>query len=591
MTQPLYHVKGTIPYTSSFLLSNDYSLTINPERVKVFVQVYGAVRYTRKLHCEHTGTIIDNVKGHPFRRIRYWLIVLFCLYTVVAASTVWQQRRTIEAEYDNALRILEQELVTILAGYETAARLIYDEYQFRPDFIEPISRAAHARQRSGVQPGDPPTEIENQARTQLMRSLEPIYRRLTSLGFRQLHIHMPDNSSFLRMHSPSNFGDDLTGIRGTVEQANRDLQFVRGFEEGRIFSGYRFVTPLYELGTPRTERSSMTHIGSVELGVGFPSLIHDLGELFDKHYSFVMSRQVIETTVFPEHHADYQDWWFSPEFVENPELQCDESMQELISSAMSSRFQMETCERLSRHERFAVHVPHSDGDYLLSFLPVKNPEGNTVGYFSSIELRPALATYRRSVFMILSILTVTSLLIGVLGIQSIRRGKTLEYLAGHDQLTGLFNRRLFEDLFRRARAEQSRHEESMALIVLDIDHFKLINDRRGHLFGDQVLVDLGRTLNEHVRAGDVVGRWGGEEFIILLKRVAYADAVRVAENLRTAVPENCSDGQEGVTASFGVAEVAPGHDTLETLVGLADWRMYRAKTLGRNRVVAEGWPN
>ena len=531
------------------------------------------------------------MNGQPFRRIRYWLAALLCLYAVIAAATMWHQQRTIQAEYANALRILEQEYVTILAGYETAARLIYEEYQSRPDFIEPITRAAQARQSAGVQPDTPPTEIENIAREQLYATLRPIYRRLESLGFHHLQIHMPDNSSFLRMHSPENFGDDLAGIRSTVRQANEQLQFVRGFEEGRVSSGYRFVIPLFELETPESAPSSITHIGSVELGVGFPTLIRDLSGLFDKHYNFVMSRRVVESTVFPELRTGYEDWWFSEEFVLDSEVQHDRFAPELLFSAISSRLWQDIEKRLAMHERFAVHVPHDDGDYLLSFLPVKNPEGAAVGYFTSIELRPALSTYRHSVFMILSILTVASLGIGILGIQSIRRGRTLEYLAGHDQLTGLFNRRMFEELFRRARAEQSRHEEPMALILLDIDHFKSINDERGHNYGDRILVDLAQTLNEQVRANDVVGRWGGEEFIILLKRIHYPDAVRVAENLRKAVPENCHDGDEGVTASFGVTEVAPGEGRLEHFVGLADWRMYRAKTLGRNRIVAEGQPS
>ncbi|MCA1753612.1 MAG: hypothetical protein LC641_02700 [Spirochaeta sp.] len=107
------------------------------------------------------------MNGQPFRRIRYWLAALLCLYAVIAAATMWHQQRTIQAEYANALRILEQEYVTILAGYETAARLIYEEYRSRPDFIEPITRAAHARQSSGIQPGNSPTEIESQAREQI----------------------------------------------------------------------------------------------------------------------------------------------------------------------------------------------------------------------------------------------------------------------------------------------------------------------------------------------------------------------------------------------------------------------------------------
>jgi diguanylate cyclase (GGDEF)-like protein len=156
----------------------------------------------------------------------------------------------------------------------------------------------------------------------------------------------------------------------------------------------------------------------------------------------------------------------------------------------------------------------------------------------------------------------------------------LEALSLEDDLTGIANRRYFEralaDEWNRAR----RREHPLALILLDLDHFKLLNDRRGHPAGDACLRRVGAFLADSVkRSGEVVARFGGEEFAILLPGVDNEGAIRVAEVLREGI-----ERLGMVTASCGVAAIIPNSETAELLVANADRALYAAKHSGRNCV-------
>ena len=122
----------------------------------------------------------------------------------------------------------------------------------------------------------------------------------------------------------------------------------------------------------------------------------------------------------------------------------------------------------------------------------------------------------------------------------------------------------------------------MSLVMFDLDHFKMINDTYGHSAGDVVLSSLSGLVKGHIRASDSLGRWGGEEFMLLLPEKRLGAAVGVAEKLRTLIEEQKNEATN-VTASFGVAEFRAG-DTIETIYDRADNAMYKAKNNGRNRV-------
>lgn len=168
-----------------------------------------------------------------------------------------------------------------------------------------------------------------------------------------------------------------------------------------------------------------------------------------------------------------------------------------------------------------------------------------------------------------------------------------EYLATRDSLTGLYNRRAFEQLAHRLRAASDAGP--MSLILIDLDHFKAINDQHGHACGDSVLQMSAAAILESMRPVDVLGRgdsavarWGGEEFLLLLPDCALPMAVQVAERLRQRLTELTDPSwppRLSVSGSFGVSCWRP-EATLHQCINEADAAMYRAKHAGRNRVVA-----
>jgi diguanylate cyclase (GGDEF)-like protein len=164
----------------------------------------------------------------------------------------------------------------------------------------------------------------------------------------------------------------------------------------------------------------------------------------------------------------------------------------------------------------------------------------------------------------------------------------LEELSTTDELTGLPNRRYFNDRLAREMSQARRWGHPLAVLVVDIDHFKKLNDREGHAAGDRALIAVGARLRAALREVDVVARWGGEEFTVILERTKEPDALVVAEKLRKAVEELVVDGAAGqpdgkLTVSIGVAELTEGEDAA-SLVQRADRAVYQAKKSGRNRV-------
>ncbi|MGE4535493.1 MAG: diguanylate cyclase [Desulfovibrio sp.] len=162
------------------------------------------------------------------------------------------------------------------------------------------------------------------------------------------------------------------------------------------------------------------------------------------------------------------------------------------------------------------------------------------------------------------------------------KNRELMRLSTTDMLTGLANRQHIDALLGQALNDRS---EPVSLIMLDIDHFKRINDRFGHLAGDRTLSALAGALRGAMPEGCTVGRWGGEEFLILCRGTILADAYLLAETLRARVLELDLPVVGRFSCSFGVVEAAP-EETVDRLMGRVDQAMYAAKELGRNRVEA-----
>jgi diguanylate cyclase (GGDEF)-like protein/PAS domain S-box-containing protein len=170
-----------------------------------------------------------------------------------------------------------------------------------------------------------------------------------------------------------------------------------------------------------------------------------------------------------------------------------------------------------------------------------------------------------------------------------KQNEELMRLATRDSLTGCLNRRAFfsaaEPLLNKLRQEA----RNLVCIMCDIDHFKNVNDTHGHLVGDQVIVAVARALNQHMRNGDLLCRYGGEEFCILLPGAPEEVALEIAERLRAETEARVGSSIRSVegmriTSSFGIASLKSGAENLSELIELADFALYTSKRNGRNRV-------
>ncbi len=167
--------------------------------------------------------------------------------------------------------------------------------------------------------------------------------------------------------------------------------------------------------------------------------------------------------------------------------------------------------------------------------------------------------------------------------------RKIEKLAITDKLTGIYNRRAFDMFMNQVMLEQKREKDPLTIILFDIDHFKTVNDNYGHLAGDATMKDIIKIAKASIRESDCICRWGGEEFLILLKNCSQENGILMAENIRRKVERHTIrfNGQDiKVTISLGVIELQDGEHS-DALLQRADNALYRAKSSGRNQISSD----
>jgi len=167
-----------------------------------------------------------------------------------------------------------------------------------------------------------------------------------------------------------------------------------------------------------------------------------------------------------------------------------------------------------------------------------------------------------------------------------RQLEEISHIASHDRLTTVYSRHMFEEMLQKELSRAKRYSRPLALIMVDVDFFKEVNDRYGHQSGDIVLREIALALQEYLRDSDLVSRWGGEEFVIILPNTTCQQATLIAEELRRAIEERRFNGDIRLTCSFGVTAYRE-EDTVDTLFARIDRALYRAKEFERNNVQCE----
>ncbi|MGE0714602.1 MAG: diguanylate cyclase [Alphaproteobacteria bacterium] len=232
------------------------------------------------------------------------------------------------------------------------------------------------------------------------------------------------------------------------------------------------------------------------------------------------------------------------------------------------------------HPRFKDN-PNVLGEPYVRFyagVPLRTPAGYNIGTLCAVDYQPReLSSLQLAVLQDLARLVVDEL--------------ELRRLATTDSLTGAATRRFFAAEVAREVERARRHGRPLSCLAIDVDHFKKVNDRYGHAAGDRVLQACVTLCRARLRAVDLLGRMGGEEFAVALPETPPAAALVVAERLRAAIQDTPVDNPGEpirVTASIGVATLAPGETSFDQVLARADKALYAAKNGGRNRTVVDG---
>jgi len=194
-----------------------------------------------------------------------------------------------------------------------------------------------------------------------------------------------------------------------------------------------------------------------------------------------------------------------------------------------------------------------------------------------------VATRIQTIYVVGNALMVIAFAVGLVLLAAERVRGEFQHLAMRDSLTGAMLRRVLVEVCEQELARCRRHGRSMALLMMDVDHFKAINDTHGHQTGDRVLVDFVSRVSALLRRPDLLARFGGEEFVLLLPETSPEEAVAVAERILETVAAP-REGLPHITVSIGVATNRPDEDRVDTLLARADRALYKAKREGRNRV-------
>lgn len=413
------------------------------------------------------------------------------------------------------------------------------------------------------------TSDKDDLRLDLMDAFLPIYNEISSLGIRQFQFHLADGTSFLRLHKPAKYNDDLLAFRETIQSVQKYKVPFHGFEEGRGSNGYRYVLPIFR---------NQTFVGSVEYSYTMSSIVKPVLNTYSLEGILIMDKVEVETKSLNNISSNYiEDTIFNKGYL-------DKSFptDELASKLQISETQFQ---RLNEQINRAVLKDHTDNEAFTYIMDDQNLYwAYTYDVYDFSEKKVGtLVFYKNDPVLFemvqhlegsrLYTISTTSLLFVLLIISYFFFMKTNRQ-AVYDSLTKLYNRYYFNNFVEDEKIEG-------ALLIMDIDDFKLVNDRYGHDVGDKVLKSLSEIIQNNTRSTDVAMRWGGEEFMIILSDMTPEDSLSKSLSLLKVIENHDFFGIH-LTASIGIALL--GKDK-EMAIKKADQALYYVKKNGKNNAV------
>jgi len=375
-----------------------------------------------------------------------------------------------------------------------------------------------------------------------------------------MHFFDQNNVTVLRMHKPQSYGDDLSRVRPIVAHVNQEGKASHGFEVGKNGITYRITHPLFY---------NNFHVGVLEFGIRPSYFVDSLNRNFDIKAQILIKSDAMKFLSKKENYTHikgysliYQDPFFHQ---------------------ILSRYDL---------DKRIDFVTLNDQKYLIiNNLNLKSYDNRVIAKIVVAHNITAFIDENKKSLMELNSINITILLtaLGVLYLvmrtytqtilESFRKIEKLHLKTRTDALTKVYNK----EFFNHCMEEFIAYNEVGSILFFDIDHFKKINDTHGHLVGDEVLKYLTYTIGKHLRDDDILARWGGEEFVILLNRISLEQSILKAEQLRQIIETTTFPHGISITISIGVNQVDT-RQSIEEIIKQADALLYQAKNSGRNRV-------
>jgi len=387
-----------------------------------------------------------------------------------------------------------------------------------------------------------------------------------------MHFHDPNNITILRVHNPKVYGDDVTNTRPMVVYVNKNRHQISAFEAGRTGLSYRINTPFFS--------ENGQYLGVLEFGVKPEYFIKRLKNRFD-----VQARLLVKKRAFK--HFKYEEDY--PVVGHYSILYSDPIFNE-VEIHKSEKSQLIHKDNKTYLVVSGLHLDSYDGHTLAEFQVLEDITHFYQKHMRSFWLHWVLNVAGLLVFLILVYFILkrySDRLMRSMNTISVlqQKNEAMKYSSEIDELTQAYNRRFFNQKLRQLLHYQDKRHP-VSILFYDIDFFKQINDTHGHLVGDDILKSLSQFMRSHLRSEDILVRWGGEEFAIVLKEAHLKEAVEKAEELRQAVAEKTWPNDVKMTISISVTELHE-NDNLKSLQARLDDLLYQAKESGRNRVEFE----
>jgi len=496
----------------------------------------------------------------------FTIFLIIIIFVVFQYSQVRSYNQRISDLKDNLHKQYTHQINTIVNNYGIAAQIYFDEVIKNNESVIDLVAAANYTNESE----------KKILREELYDLLKDTYQNASENNFRQFHFHLKDCTSFLRLHKPEFFGDNLEGVRDTVCNTRNSHTSTFGFEEGKVHNGYRFVFPLLK---------NNEYIGSVEVSASPLVITDSVEEAHDSPGLFIMSKSLSDEKVVADLiNTNYlesdisSNYYYDKEVYEQlfgSENQAENNFILRINDVIKEDIEND----LEKEEDFVINTEVDNLSYSVVFLAVDNFREEHAGYFIFYDRDRETPILIRSFWINIGLASV--LWLALISIRMIinRSEKKLFELSVTDNLTGLLSRRGF---FMSAKVlyEYSQRLDGLWICFMDVDKLKTINDVYGHEEGDEAIIAVAEILKKTFRKSDVIGRIGGDEFAVCGFYAAKSDELfitRMDKNLESFNKTSSKPYTLSVSKGCLMKSEDMKDATLAEIIQEADKRMYASK--------------